>query len=46
MLFEQIDYTKDAEEMKHYYNLPADAPQFIKAREADKNRSDVSGIFI
>jgi len=38
----QIDYTKDAEKSKHDYNLPADAPQFVKAKEVAENISDVS----
>jgi len=38
----QIDYMKDAEKMKHDYNLPPDAPQFIQAKEAAENISDVS----
>ena len=38
----QIEYTKDAEKTKHDYNLPHDAPQFVKAKEVAENISDVS----
>jgi len=38
----QTEYTKDAEKSKHDYNLPADAPQFVKAKEVADNVSDVS----
>jgi len=38
----QSEYTKDAEKSKHDYNLPADAPQFVKAKEVADNVSDVS----
>ena len=37
----QIEYTKDAEKTKHDYNLPHDAPQFVKAKEVAENISDV-----
>ena len=33
---------KDAEKSKHDYSLPPDAPQFVKAKEATQNVSDVS----
>jgi len=38
----QAEYSKDAEKSKHDYNLPADAPQFVKAKEVAQNVSDVS----
>jgi len=38
----QIDYAKEAEKSKHDYNLPVDAPQFVKAKEFAQNISDVS----
>ena len=38
----QTEYTKDAEKSKHDYNLPPDAPQFVKAKEVAQNVSDVS----
>jgi len=46
MFMFQIDYTKDAEKSKHDYNLPVDAPQFVKAKEVAENISDVSTILI
>ena len=39
----QINYVKDAESIKHVHHLPADYPEFIRARECSKNASDVSG---
>jgi len=38
----QTEYTKDAEKSKHDYNVPADAPQFVKAKEVADNVSNVS----
>ena len=45
LLHIQVEYTKDAEKSKHDYNLPHDAPQFVKAKEVADNASDVSIVY-
>jgi len=42
----QIDYPKEAAKMMTQYNLPVDAPEFVRAKETAKNASDVSCCFI
>jgi len=38
----QVDYQKDAARLMTQHSLPADAPEFIRAKEVAKNASDVS----
>jgi len=40
--FVQIDYPKQAAKMMTQYNLPVDAPEFVRAKDAAKIASDVS----
>ena len=42
LFFFQAEYKKDAAKSRQDYTLPADAPQFAKAKEVAKNTSDVS----
>jgi len=42
----QIDYPKEAAKMMTQYNLPVDAPEFVRAKETAKNASDVSKLLL
>jgi len=42
----QIDYPKEAAKMMTQYNLPVDAPEFVRAKETAKNASDVSNLLL